>query len=146
MAYNYKQGKYSLINRDKYKGDPTQVIYRSSWEKRVFEALDNSPHCIQWSSEEVVIPYISPLDNKPHRYFVDIFAVFKYPDNSRKTFLFEIKPLAQTFLREQKRQSKKLLEEAMTFAVNKAKWEAAEKYAKQKGWHFKIITEKDLNI
>lgn len=146
MARKYHQGKFKPKNPQKYQGDSTNVIYRSSWERLVFVWLDNHPACIGWNSEEVVIPYISPVDQKPHRYFLDVKATFKYQDGSKKTFLIEIKPYSQTLPPKNTTNKKRLLEESMTYAVNQAKWEAATKYAKKYGYEFKVITEKEIGI
>jgi hypothetical protein len=143
----YDQGKYSVRNPKKYRGDPTNVCFRSSWEKRVLLWLDSHPACIEWSSEEVIIPYYSPVDEKMHRYFVDFMATFKYPDNSVRKFLIEVKPKSQTHppIRGNKRE-KTFLTEAMTWTVNDAKWKAAKIYAEERDMKFIIVTEDDLGI
>ncbi len=148
MARNYRQGVFKPKNGHKYVGDPTKIIYRSGWEKIVFLWLDNKETCVAWSSEETVIPYRSPIDNEIHRYFVDIVATFLQPDGSKKTYVIEIKPYAQTIPpKPSKGKSKKtLMEETMTYAVNEAKWKSAEKYCKIKGYEFMILTEYDIGI
>lgn len=146
MAKQYLQGKYTPKNPKKYRGDPTQVTYRSSWERKIMKWLDDHPTCIQWSSEEIVIPYYSPIDDKPHRYFVDFFAEFKTKEGSKK-FLIEVKPDSQTrFPEKGNKKQKTFLTEAMTYAVNDAKWKAAKKFAQERGMEFIIITEKELGI
>jgi hypothetical protein len=109
---------------------------------------DNSPAVIGWNSEEVVVPYISPVDNRWHRYFVDFLVVYKLPDGSRKTVLIEVKPLIQTKEPERKAGSKKtpkrFLKEVMTWGVNQAKWKAATEYAEERKWEFRLMTEKEL--
>lgn len=143
----YYQGKYVPKNPAKYEGDPTQVIYRSSWELRLFNWCDTSPNVLRWSSEEIVVPYICPSDNKPHRYFVDAKVVVKTKDNQTRTFLVEVKPKKETEPpKPPKRKTKRFLQEVMTWGKNQAKWEAAHKYAKQRGWDFKIITETNLGL
>lgn len=134
-------------NVDKYSGDPNNIWIRSSWEKRFFLWCDRSSNIVKYSSEETVIPYICPTDSKPHRYFVDAKIYVKTKDNKVKTYLVEIKPLVQT----QKpkypgRQTKRYLTEAATFMKNQAKWEAATRYCKQRGYTFIILTEKELGI
>ena len=64
MAY---KGKYKPKYRSKYKGDPTKIIYRSLWERRFMVYCDENPNIIKWASEEVIIPYRSPLDKRIHR-------------------------------------------------------------------------------
>lgn len=143
MARNYKQGRFIPVNPKKYMGDPTKIIYRSSWEKRFFLKLDESPNVAGWASEEVVIPYYSPVDNKMHRYFVDVLVVSK----DKVVTLIEIKPWAQTQPpKTSGRKKSTVINEVMTYAVNQAKWDAARDYCAKKGWSFKIVTEKDINF
>lgn len=126
-------------------GDPTDIVYRSGWERSVFVWLDNNPICVGWGSETIIVPYFSPIDNRTHRYFVDLKAIFKYPDGKTKTFLIEIKPKQQTVMpKTQNKSQKRLVEEVSTYAVNRAKWEAASEYARKKGWEFKVITEDEI--
>lgn len=147
MARNYIQGKYTVKNPKKYKGDITNVIYRSSWERNVLLWLDNHPNCIQFSSEETIIPYFSPVDEKWHRYFVDFMALFKYKDGSVKKFLIEVKPYSQTLKPVRgKKKEKTFLNEAITYTINQAKWEAAQKFADANGMKFIVATEKELGI
>jgi hypothetical protein len=145
MAYDYKQGKFSPKFPKKYIGDPTNIVFRSGWEKRVMDTLDNNPNVLRWASEEVIVPYISPIDNKPHRYFVDFYVEAKAPDGSIKKMLLEVKPAAQTKPpKPPKRKTKRYITEVMTWGVNEAKWKAAEEYCHEKGWEFRIITEAEL--
>lgn len=147
MAGYPEPHKYKPKNLKKYKGDPTHIVYRSSWEKSVMLWLDGHSACIEWSSETTVIHYISPVDKKPHRYFVDFAATFKYKDGSVKKFLIEVKPHSQT-LKPVKgnKKEKTFLNEAITYTVNQAKWAAAEKYAKERGMHFIKLTEYELGL
>ena len=147
MARNYRQGLYKPKNPKKYKGDPTNIVYRSGWERIVFNYLDNHPNCVQWSSEEFFIPYISPVDNQPHRYFVDILAVMNVK-GIPKTYVIEIKPWCQTIPpRPSKGKSKKtMMEEVTTYAINEAKWDAAKDYCQQRGYEFMIFTEYEIGL
>jgi hypothetical protein len=145
MAGNYKQGFFKPIHPKKYRGDPTNIVYRSGWEKRVMESLDSNPNVISWSSEEVVIPYISPIDNRPHRYFIDFYVEAIRRDGETTVMLLEVKPKAQTQEpKKPKRNTKRYLTEVMTWGVNQAKWKAAKEYCDYKGWEFKLITESEL--
>lgn len=138
----YKQGFYKPINPEKYKGKVKQIVYRSSWELKMFFKMDRDEDVIQWSSEEVVIPYRSPKDNKYHRYYMDIWC--KKADG--KEYLYEIKPHSQTKPPVKgKKKEATFLNECLTYSVNKAKWDAAEAYAEKRGMEFLIITEKILN-
>jgi hypothetical protein len=138
---------YRVKNLKKYRGDATMVTYRSSWEKKMMIWFDTHPNVIEWSSEETVIPYISPLDGQPHRYFMDFKATFQV-GKVRKTYLVEVKPYEQTQPPKitERKKTKTLLEQAATYKVNQAKWEAAEEYCRQKGWGFQIITEYELGM
>jgi hypothetical protein len=141
------KGKFTPKNPAKYKGDPTNIIYRSLWELRVMKYLDQNTNVLEWSSEEIIIPYISPVDNRPHRYFPDFLVVARGPNNTRKTMLLEVKPEAQT--REPKRKKRitqQYITEVSTWAVNQAKWKYAQEYCLDRGWEFKLITEKELGI
>lgn len=138
----YKQGKFKPINPGKYIGDPTNITYRSGWELKMLKMLDTSDSVKGYASEEVVIPYLSPIDNKVHRYFVDMLVV----SQSNQVTLIEIKPDAQTRPPKGNKNKQRLIQESMTYLVNQAKWKAAEAYCQKKGWLFKVVTEKTLNF
>lgn len=146
MSY---KGRFKPTNYKKYAGDPTNIIYRSLLERRFMVYCDTHPAIIEWNSEEVVVPYVSPLDNRYHRYFVDFWMKYKDKNGKIKTVLIEVKPDVQT--REPVRKNtptgkptRRFLNEVMTWGVNQAKWKAAIEYAKDRNWEFKIITDKDL--
>lgn len=143
----YHTRKYVPINPQKYDGDPTNIFLRSSWEIKFATWCDRNPSVIKWKSEEVVIPYICPTDNRRHRYFVDFFIQVRSKDGSIKGWLIEIKPAAQTRPPEPpKKKTKRYIQEVMTWGKNEAKWKAADQYAKDRGWEFKIITEYELGL
>jgi hypothetical protein len=143
----YLQGKYKVRNVEKYMGDPTNIIYRSSWELKFLNWCDNNPSVVSFSSEEIVIPYKSPVDGKYHRYFVDFMIKIRTKDDVAKTYLVEIKPKKQTMPPEQKKRiTKQYITEVVTWGVNQAKWKAASEYCLDRGWEFKILSEKDLNV
>ena len=144
MAY---KGKFRPKNPDKYKGNPTNIIYRSLWELRFMRHLDTHPSILQWASEEVIIPYVSPIDNRVHRYFPDFWVKMKDKTGVINTMLVEIKPYNQ--VKEPVRQDKitrRYINEIKTYGINSARWKAAEKYCLDKKWQFKILTEKDLGL
>jgi hypothetical protein len=147
MTYgkSYK-GFFNPKNPKKYNGDSTNIIYRSTWEVRVMKWLDNHPNVIWWNSEELPIPYRSPVDNKMHRYFPDFIAKMKQKDGSVMTYVIEVKPEAQTKMPVQKKKTKRFLQEAATYAINQEKWRAADIFCQEHGWKFLILTEKDLGI
>ena len=145
MRKRYK-GKFKIKNPKKYKGNPTNIIYRSLMELRFMKWCDTSEKILTWNSEEVIIPYISPIDNKRHRYFPDFLI-----QTEKGWTLIEVKPQVQT------KPPKKLVLETLTlkkkrryvnavqtWLINEAKWKAAEQVCKKKGWKFQIMTEKQL--
>ena len=120
---------------------------RSSWETRFASWCDKNPSIVRWSSEETVIPYVCPTDNKLHRYFIDFKIKVQQKDGSVRTYLIEIKPAKQTIPPVfPGRRTQKYLAESYGFIKNQAKWKAATEYAKDRGWEFKILTEKELGI
>jgi hypothetical protein len=143
MAY---RGRFYPKHPLKYKGDPNKIIYRSSWEVRVMKYLDENDGVVWWASEEMNVKYISPVDGRVHRYFPDFIVKVRRKDNSSTIFMLEVKPEAQTKLRQPKRVTKQYINEAATYAVNQAKWKYAEEFCKDHGWVFRVVTEKDLGI
>ena len=137
MAYS---GRYSIKNASKYKGDINNIIYRSLWEKAVFQWCDKNPKVKQWSSEEIIIPYYYEVDKKYHRYFPDMKIVME-----DKTILVEIKPEKETKPPTGRRRTRRYITEATTYVKNMNKWEAADEYAKDNGYEFQVWTEKTLN-
>ena len=145
MSKTYK-GFYKVKNKHKYKGDPENVIYRSSWELRVLNWLDNNPNIIWFASEELHVPYVSPVDQKVHRYFPDFIVRAKMKDGKEITYMLEVKPESQTVMPKKRKKTQKYINEAVTYAINQEKWRAADLFCKEHGWHFKLITERDLGI
>jgi len=142
-----KPRKWVPKNREKYTGNWENIIARSSWELKTFNWMDNNPNVVEWHSEELVIPYKSPVDGKYHRYFPDIFARMKGSDGRIKTYLIEIKPYAQTLEPKLKsRITKQYINEVCTYGVNQAKWKAAREYCSDRKWNFMTLTEKDVNF
>jgi len=141
----YHQGKYKIKNRDKYLGDPDNIIYRSSWELKMLQYLDNTQDIISFSSEEIVIPYVSPADGKYHRYFPDFFVNIRSRDGTIRSMILEVKPHSQSIEPVIKKNiTKRYINEVVTYGVNQAKWKAAEEYCKDRKWEFKVLTEHDL--
>jgi hypothetical protein len=143
MAYS---GKFRPTNGKKYKGDPTNIIYRSLWELKFMKYCDLNQNILEWGSEEIIIPYISPLDNRYHRYFPDFYVKARTSTGIKK-YIIEVKPAKQVNEpQKQKRKTKKYITEVTTYAVNHAKWQAAREYCADRKWEFKILTEKELGI
>ena len=135
MAY---KTVFNPKNPKKYIGDCNKIVCRSLWERNVCKFCDDHPSILKWSSEEIAIPYISPIDQKMHNYFPDFLVQFENKDG-KHTWMLEIKPKKQTYLKENA--SKK---ERMIWLVNKAKWDAAKFYCDKNGMQFKVITETEL--
>lgn len=141
----YRQGYYKLENPEKYTGDPTQIIYRSSWEYKFCRYCDHTTEVINWSSEPFSVKYFDPIRKKEREYHID-FYIRVAKGGTMQNYLVEIKPkdkLKMPVL--EARQTLKRLKEynyAMEeFIVNKAKKEAAEAYAHAMGYKYIIVTE-----
>ena len=144
MAYS---GKYQPRNPKKYVGDPSRIHYRSLWERKFMVYCDSNESIIEWGSEEVIIPYISPWDNKVHRYFPDFYIKVKQSDGNLKKFIIEIKPKKQTKPpKPVTRKTKKWLKEVKTWGINEAKWKYATKWCENNNMKFQILNEDDLGI
>ena len=142
MAYS---GRFIPKNPQKYVGDYTNIIYRSTWEYRFMKEFDEQAWAISWSSEEIIVPYLSPVDGRWHRYFVDFVIKVKDNNGNLKTWMIEVKPKKQTKPPEiPKRKTKKFITEVVTWTVNEAKWKAAKEYCKDRSWEFVIFTEDQL--
>ena len=143
------KGRFKAKNPDKYKGDPTNIIYRSSYELKLFRYLDMHPQVEWWQSEEIVIPYKSPITGRYHRYFPDV--TLKRKDG--QVILIEVKPKYQTVppdMTKMKTPTGKIkrayINEVKEWGTNQAKWEAAREYCADRGWVFQIMTENELGI
>lgn len=147
MARNYLQGKFTPKNPNKYAGDVNNIVFRSSWERRAMVYFDDNSSILKWSSEEFIINYISPVDQRPHRYFPDFLIKYRTKGNEIKKAVIEIKPATQTKMpKKTKRITESYLEAVKTFNINLAKWSAAEKWCKENCMDFLIITEKELGL
>ena len=144
MSY---KGKYYPSYPRKYKGDPTNIIYRSLWERKFMVYCDKNEKVLEWGSEEIALPYISPHDSRVHRYFPDFYIKVQENTGKIKRYLIEVKPKKQTKPpAKPKRQTKGYIREAFEYARNQAKWKAAREYCADRMWEFKVITEKELDI
>ena len=146
MAESIKS-RYKPLNPQKYSGNPNNIICRSSWERKFCQWADRKDSVISWASEEITIPYVSPKDNKVHRYYPDFLIKVKETNNKIKTYVVEVKPKKQTQPpKKPKRQTKSYIYECKTYAVNQAKWKAAVEFCKDHMIQFKVITEDELGI
>ena len=144
MSY---KGKYYPSYPRKYKGDPTNIIYRSLWERKFMVYCDKNQNILEWASEEIAIPYRSPIDNRVHRYFPDFYMKVKETNGKIKNYVIEVKPAKQTKPpKKPKRQTKGYIREAYEYAKNQAKWKMAKEFCADRQWEFKVVTEKELGV
>jgi len=142
MSY---KGHFTPRNPSKYKGNPEGIVYRSLWERAVMVKLDEWEQILEWSSEELSIPYMSPIDKKVHRYFPDFVVLIKYPDGNTKRVILEVKPKKYCSPPKiPKRKTKRYYGECTEYARNFAKWTAAKALADSQGWGFQLLTEDDI--
>lgn len=142
-----KPRKFTPQNPQKYIGDANNIISRSNLETHFFQKIDNNSNILSWGSEEIIVPYISAVDNKTHRYFPDLFLKVKTKNGQIKKFLVEIKPRVfceSPRLPKSKRRTKGYLQEVKNYIINQSKWKYATEFAKKHGMEFIIMTEKDL--
>ena len=144
MSY---KGKYQPSYPKKYKGDPNNIIYRSLWERKFMVYCDKNENILEWGSEEVIVPYRSPIDNRYHRYFPDFYIKVKESTGKITKMIVEIKPFKQCVEpKVQKKKTKGYIYEVMEYAKNQAKWSAAKEWCLDRGYEFKVLTENELGI
>jgi len=132
---------------EKYIGNFKNIIYRSLWELKFMKYCDINENIIKWSSEEIWIPYISPLDNRCHKYFPDFYIKYKNTNEIIKESLIEIKPKRQVNgPKVSKKINQKQILEMKEFTKNQAKWKAAEEFCADRRWEFQILTEDNLGV
>jgi hypothetical protein len=150
MAYS---GRFKPQNPGKYKGDPTNIRWRSLWELKVMRRFDEHPDIVEWQSEEIAIPYLNPVKGKTSRYFPDFVIKKRIGENKYQKIMIEVKPKKQTMPPDPAKKhntptgrvSRRFLNEAATYAINEAKWKAAQRYCQERGWIFTIMTETEIN-
>tara|TARA_E500000318_G_C3544782_1_gene206146 strand:- start:377 stop:817 length:441 start_codon:yes stop_codon:yes gene_type:complete len=144
MAY---KGKFQPSFPKKYKGNPSNIVYRSLWERKFMIYCDKNENILEWASEEIALPYRSPLDNRIHRYYPDFYIKVKESNGAIKKMLIEVKPKKQCIepIRP-KRKTKGYIYEVKEYARNQAKWKAAKDFCEDRQWEFKVITEDELGI
>jgi hypothetical protein len=142
MSY---KGKYQPSFPKKYKGDPTNIVYRSLWERTFMKYCDTNENILEWFSEEIAVPYFDPTTSKIRRYFPDFYIKVKESNGQIKKYIIEIKPKKQTLEPQiQKRRTKGYIYEVYEYAKNQAKWKAAEEWCADRGYEFKVLTEDNL--
>ena len=141
------KSRYIPIYPSKYQGNAKYIICRSSWERKFCQWCDMNNSIISWASEEFSIPYVSPKDNRVHKYYPDYLIKVKEKNDVIKTYVVEVKPYKQTRPpKTPKRKTKSYLTECVTYAVNQAKWKAAKEFCEDHRIEFKVVTEKELGI
>ena len=90
------KSKYTPVYPHKYKGNSKMIICRSSWERKFCQWCDMNNSIISWASEEFSIPYVSPKDNRVHKYYPDYLIKVKEKNDMIKTYVVEVKPYKQT--------------------------------------------------
>jgi len=144
MSY---KGKFQPSYPKKYRGDHTNIIYRSLWERKFMTYCDKNENILEWGSEEMAFPYRSPVDNRIHRYFPDFYIKVRESSGKIKKMNIEIKPYKQTVEPQpKKRKTKGYIFEVVEYAKNQAKWEAAKEWCLDHGYEFKVLTEHQLGI
>lgn len=138
----YMQGKFKPNNPQKYIGDVTNIIYRSSWEMQFFRLLDLSETVTKWSSEGIAIRYYSPVHERMRRYFPDVLVEIQKGD-LKKRYLIEIKPIQQVIPPKQTKNKKMqtYLNEMAEYTTNQAKWKAAQEWCVSHGIEFLLLTK-----
>jgi hypothetical protein len=109
--------------------------------------LDDNTSVVGWSNEELIIPYLSPVDNRWHRYFPDFFVKVQNKRGLIESMVLEVKPKKQSAPPQiRSRITKSYINEVVIWGVNEAKWKAAEEFCMDRGWKFKVITEEHLGL
>lgn len=131
--------RYTPINPNKYIGDSSKIYYRSSWEKKFMQFLEQSPKIRRWASEEIIIAYFLESDRKWHRYYPDFYVEFQ----TGNKFIIEIKPFSQRTFIPTKRINR---DQQLKYLQNQTKWHFANTFAKENGMIFLVFDEYDLRI
>jgi hypothetical protein len=134
----FAQGVYQVANPQKYVGK-REPRYRSGWEHAFMRFCDNNQNILQWASESISIPYRHPLTGKSTIYIPDFLITYRTKDNRMCAEVIEIKPKKQSVL-----ESKASARDRAVVAVNYAKWDAAQKWCRQQGLVFRVVTEDDI--
>jgi len=138
-------GRYKPKNPKKYKGDPSNIVHRSSWERAYMKRLDLSKQVISWQSEEKCVWYWNPVKKMKCRYFPDFIVERVAPNGEVIKEMIEIKPSSQVKgpTPNPKRRTRSWMNQVQTYATNQAKWKYARKWCEERGMDFVILTEKD---
>lgn len=140
------QGKFRPRHPEKYLGNYGNILYRSSWELKVMQWCDQSEQIIAWQSEERRVPYYDPVAKKRRTYYPDFYIRYRRNDGIIVEELVEVKPAKQVKGPPQnpKRRTRAWMNEVRTYVTNTAKWKAAAEYCEDRGYNFRLITEKEI--
>lgn len=142
---SFRQGVFTPVYPEKYRGNVAQIYYRSSWELAMNKFLDTNMNILRWSSEEIKIPYIKPTDGKVHHYYPDYWVEYQNRNGEVIQEIVEVKPASQVAKPTTRGKARKtILFEQTAWAVNQAKWTAAQKWCQDRGLRFRVITENGL--
>jgi hypothetical protein len=133
----YHQGKYNVKNPGKYAGAGAPT-FRSSWELTFMQFCDDNPNVLAWASEPVRITYMHPFKGKLTSYVPDFIMTYLDSSGKKHAELIEIKPASQS-----RPEFAKKGDQAQV-AINYAKWEAATKWASNRGMKFRVLNEGDI--
>ena len=139
------KGRFRPKNPEKYRGDPGNIVFRSSWERDWMHKCDTNPYIVWWMSEERCYWYYDKVTKKNRRYFPD-FIIGIQRDYGIETLVIEIKPQRQIDgpPKNPKRRTKAWANSVKTYITNQCKWDAMTKICEDRGWNFKLISEKDI--
>ena len=143
QAKKWSQGYYTPRHPEKYVGNVNKIVYRSSWEQKLNIFLDNNPNILLWSSEPFAIPYLKPTTQQIHKYYPDYWIKYRNKKGEIVQEVIEVKPSKQK-TRSRSRNPKQRLYEDLVFAINTAKWQAAQQWCKKRGLKFRIVDEMEL--
>ena len=108
---------------------------------------DTTPSILKWSSEEIAIPYKSPVDNRVHRYVPDFYVKVRESSGKIVHKLIEVKPSKQTTPpKTPQSQTPRYISEVREYAKNIAQWKAGNEFCKDRLWKFQVLTEHELGI
>lgn len=150
-ADKFKQGYYKIKNVHKYMGNPTDIVYRSSWEYKFMLYCDLNEGVLKWVSESFKIPYIDYMGHS-RTYIPDFYLETRNKKNPElmNRFLVEIKPAKETKepiipnnISEKKLKS--LEYDLAVWQKNKYKWTFAKEWCKARDIQFWLVTEENLD-
>lgn len=144
---NTYAGWYKVRRPKKYIGQKPPY-YRSSWEARFMNFLEENKMVKRWGSENLKVPYKLP-DASTHNYIIDFYVEIYDTAGKLQKYAVEIKPNSQTGNKAQPRKPKNNSKKAWDnynakmkkIHVNQFKWEAATRFCKSRGFKFIVLTE-----